>query len=402
MNQEKIGKFIYKLRKDKKMTQQELADKLNVTDRAVSHWENGRSLPDVSLYKKLCEELNISIEELINGEKNVSNKTIENTIIEVIKESTSLKKKFKKLLICLITIFIIIIVCTIYYNLFYKINLITDSDYLYNYAIEYLKRENLNNDTNANEKDYNNFYSYHKFGIEKKNDYKYVYMWVFSQSNYIEKEEYGSALTTGYVKSLPYKITFKDNKVIKVENPKSEKTIINFIKKEYPSKLHNKSINYNNDKNISILANEVTNKKNKYYNYLNLNTNNIKLEDLELENKIFSITKKSEECIPVMLIVNKDNTFKLYTSYKSCKPNQNCDETLEYTKYKTGTYDYSILDIVKHSADANNISISNSNLPEYQIISGKGNVFITDSDNKYLNDFIKKINVDLDKCAEPK
>jgi transcriptional regulator with XRE-family HTH domain len=55
MNQEKIGKFILKLRKDKRMTQQELADKLNVTDRAVSHWENGRSIPDVALFKPICE-----------------------------------------------------------------------------------------------------------------------------------------------------------------------------------------------------------------------------------------------------------------------------------------------------------------------------------------------------------
>ena len=52
MDQEKIGKFILKLRKEKNMTQQELADKLNVTDRAVSHWENGISLPHLSLFSK--------------------------------------------------------------------------------------------------------------------------------------------------------------------------------------------------------------------------------------------------------------------------------------------------------------------------------------------------------------
>ena len=68
MNQEKIGKFISKLRKEKNMTQQELADKINVTDRAVSHWENGRSIPDISLFKPLCEIFNISINELISGE----------------------------------------------------------------------------------------------------------------------------------------------------------------------------------------------------------------------------------------------------------------------------------------------------------------------------------------------
>ena len=69
MDQERIGKFICELRKEKNMTQQELADKLNVTDRAVSHWENGRRLPDYSLLSKLCEVLSVSINELFLGER---------------------------------------------------------------------------------------------------------------------------------------------------------------------------------------------------------------------------------------------------------------------------------------------------------------------------------------------
>ena len=51
------------------MTQEQLAEKMGVSINAVSKWERGISFPDVSLYKKLCNELNISIEELINGEK---------------------------------------------------------------------------------------------------------------------------------------------------------------------------------------------------------------------------------------------------------------------------------------------------------------------------------------------
>ena len=69
MNQEKIGKFILKLRKEKNMTQKELANKIGVTDRAISKWENGRGLPDLSLMKPLCDELEISINELISGER---------------------------------------------------------------------------------------------------------------------------------------------------------------------------------------------------------------------------------------------------------------------------------------------------------------------------------------------
>jgi len=68
MDQESIGKFIAKLRKSKNMTQEELAEKLGVTDRSVSNWENGRNMPDLSLFKPLCEELGVTINDLMSGE----------------------------------------------------------------------------------------------------------------------------------------------------------------------------------------------------------------------------------------------------------------------------------------------------------------------------------------------
>lgn len=57
MDQNKIGKFILELRKEKNMSQKELAQKIGVTDRAISKWENGRGMPDLSLMKPLCKEL---------------------------------------------------------------------------------------------------------------------------------------------------------------------------------------------------------------------------------------------------------------------------------------------------------------------------------------------------------
>lgn len=69
MNQEKIGKLIAECRKEKKMTQVELAEKLRVTDKSVSKWENGKCLPDVSLYKDLCDLLGITLNEFFVGEK---------------------------------------------------------------------------------------------------------------------------------------------------------------------------------------------------------------------------------------------------------------------------------------------------------------------------------------------
>lgn len=103
MNQEKIGKFISQLRKEKNMTQQELADKLGVTDRAISNWENGRRLPDYSLLKDLCDILSISINELLSGEKiskeDYKNKADENLMSALENSSFSLQEKinyFKK------------------------------------------------------------------------------------------------------------------------------------------------------------------------------------------------------------------------------------------------------------------------------------------------------------------
>ena len=69
MNQEKIGKFIAKMRKEKKLTQAELAEKLGVTDKSVGNWENGRNMPDLSMFKPLCDELEITINDLMSGEK---------------------------------------------------------------------------------------------------------------------------------------------------------------------------------------------------------------------------------------------------------------------------------------------------------------------------------------------
>ena len=69
MDQIKIGKFVAECRKNKNMTQAQLAEKVGVTDRAVSKWENGRSMPDSSIMLELCGELGITVNDLLCGEK---------------------------------------------------------------------------------------------------------------------------------------------------------------------------------------------------------------------------------------------------------------------------------------------------------------------------------------------
>ena len=84
MDQVKIGKFIAERRKEKNMTQAELAEKLNITDRAISKWETGKGMPDSSIMLDLCNELDISVNELLSGEmikmENYDKKAEENFI----------------------------------------------------------------------------------------------------------------------------------------------------------------------------------------------------------------------------------------------------------------------------------------------------------------------------------
>ena len=69
MNQEKIGKFIATLRMEHSMTQKKLAQRLGVSDKTISKWETGRGLPEISIMKSLCETLDVSMNELLSGDR---------------------------------------------------------------------------------------------------------------------------------------------------------------------------------------------------------------------------------------------------------------------------------------------------------------------------------------------
>lgn len=90
MDQERFGKIIKYIRNKNKLTQKQFADKYNVTYQAVSKWENGKNMPDISIIKQICKDYNISLEEMVGGNFK--------------------KKKTKKHLIFLLIVFIIILV----------------------------------------------------------------------------------------------------------------------------------------------------------------------------------------------------------------------------------------------------------------------------------------------------
>ena len=89
MDQVKIGRFIAECRKKQSLTQMQLAEKLNITDRAVSKWENGKAMPDSSIMLELCDVLRISVNDLLCGEVVTMenyNKELENNLVEMVKQ----------------------------------------------------------------------------------------------------------------------------------------------------------------------------------------------------------------------------------------------------------------------------------------------------------------------------
>ena len=95
MNQIKIGRFIAACRKNSNLTQMQLAEKLGITDKAVSKWERGMAMPDTSIMLELCDILCISVNELVSGEKinmENSNQKNEQLLLDMAKE---LEKKNK-------------------------------------------------------------------------------------------------------------------------------------------------------------------------------------------------------------------------------------------------------------------------------------------------------------------
>ncbi|MBO4293757.1 MAG: helix-turn-helix transcriptional regulator [Clostridia bacterium] len=106
MDQIKIGKFIAECRKKNNLTQMQLAEKLNITDRAISKWENGKGMPDSSIMLDLCAELKISVNELLSGEMidmREYDKKTEELLVELAKQD---ELKNKKLMTSMWTILI--------------------------------------------------------------------------------------------------------------------------------------------------------------------------------------------------------------------------------------------------------------------------------------------------------
>jgi len=228
MNQEKIGRFIAELRKEKKLTQIDLANKLGITDRAISKWENGRGMPDLSLIKPLCDELEITINELLSGERLTEKEyqekleeNILNTIDYSERKIKSTRKIFKIILFSIVVIVLLFVTMfSIDVNRMRNQKPVLFSTWGFKYAPpinldeeniilsikEYIINKGDENKRYNNEKTFVAMRIYLLEEKERDNLY-YVYAWVLEESYYLEQNE----IKQNSGSSIPYK--FKVEKI---------------------------------------------------------------------------------------------------------------------------------------------------------------------------------------------
>ena len=274
MEQEKIGKFILKLRKEKNMTQQELADKIGVTDRAISKWENGRGMPDFSLIKPLCKELGITVNDLISGEKieeeNYQEKLEENILNTIDYTNKKIKKNKNVFKIIIGTIIILILLLiTIFLIDVRMMNqnkpvLFSTWGFKYMPAID-LKEEEIKlsikkylvEKGESEIKNIKTFVSMKVYLIEEKNKSYHIYAWVREGSYYLDKEqlkEYSSS-------SIPYKFTVENINdefiVTDYKIPRDGSYYASDMKKIFPRSVRRDMDKVYTDGTIQILGMEI-------------------------------------------------------------------------------------------------------------------------------------------------
>ena len=281
-----IGKLIAELRKEKCMTQKELAEKLNITDRAVSKWERGICCPDISLLEDLSKILDIPIHNLISGKRN-KEKITEDTITNTIKYANdSIRKKiFRISNNILIGIIIIALTLLVFFNI--KLQIQFNSKYktdLYPYILEKCLVNFDNIETNLD-------VILENQGKYSDEDYKYII-------NTINKLKDNILIN-------------KDRELLK-RNYYSHTEIIDYYKRSinyniytdlYQNNIYHKLINY--DK-------EIFNNLDEYYNLLNKYNNSLSnLQEFYINDNyytyIFSKTKVANS-----VVNNIRSTYQLY------------------------------------------------------------------------------------------
>ena len=117
---------------------------------------------------------------------------------------------------------------------------IENSEDLYQQSVEFIKKEHLRTGYDNKEQDYQVFVDYHGFGIEEKDQKKYVYLWILEESYYVKNNK----LRSSQGSSMPYKFTFKDDNILSYETPKDGSLYAPSIKKLFPDRIENQVLSF--------------------------------------------------------------------------------------------------------------------------------------------------------------
>lgn len=287
MNQERIGKYIAKLRKEKNITQEELAEKLGVSSKSISRWETGRNMPDLSLITPLCKELGTTINELLSGEKlneKEYQEKLEENIIKTIDFSDKRLKKTRRIFYSILIIIIIFLITLI--TLFcIDVNRMRNNEpvffsrwgFKYAPAIDFHDEEiaiaienYLLKKSESEPKHYENeksFISFRPYLTEEKNNYKLynVYAWVLEETYYLEnneiKQDSGSSIPYKFVVELvsnEYKVT--DSRI-----PRDGSYYAEDMKNIFPRSVRNDMDEVYNDGTLEKLKMDIQKQVNLYF-----------------------------------------------------------------------------------------------------------------------------------------
>ena len=342
MDLHKIGKFIFELRNEKGLSQKELANMIPVTREAVSKWENGKSLPDSSTLLILTKIFNITIDELLCGEKTTQEENAKNITLELVDEFNLKNKKIRKILGITTSIIITLIVAFfVYYFIssyntirIYKINGYGENFYTNNGILittkqkSYLRLGKIESKTKKNIDQIESIKLYYINSQNKKNiiyednstdiliSTFYGYDEYFSYENIVDME-----------KKLYMEIVYSDNK----------ETILLDVVKDFSNNL----IFYNKDKRIAE-ANKIESKYNEKENVKNI-ISEIKNKGKE-ENEMYVFIKKTDSAEIIIsyfmneinLEITKRENKKIWTYYTG----KNC--SMHYTEYNKNKESYNL------------------------------------------------------------
>lgn len=281
MDQIKIGSFLKELRMEKGLTQAKLAEQLNTTNRSVSRWETGSTLPDISILIELADFYEVDIKEIIDGERKSEKMTdnLKETLVTVVDYSKRTNnKKMAKVIVILSLIFVALLVLLIIvfgsrsmpvddsdrYPVYEQVYL--DKDVTNELLKEYILSERSKSEPYSDSANAANFTAFAIFSTEEKSSGNYyIYAWVIESTYAFD----AGALSEQSGSSYPcrFELLSENNafKIVNVNIPRDGSYYGEDIKELFPKYLREKIYDVYDDGTVNKLGDTILNEAKDYF-----------------------------------------------------------------------------------------------------------------------------------------